>query len=175
MKTTTKIKKRFAIGLILGVALIGSVFAFAKTNTAFSFSDARPQVTIKLDATLTRDNQTVNLGDIDSVKPGEVLHWTIASENNGDGNAQQYKAVGKIPSGTEFVANSTKADGAPVVTYSIDEKNFSKEPMIEEKQVDGSGKLVPAPVSMYKQIRFEWEEPLHANEKLNASYDVRVK
>ena len=47
--------------------------------------------------------------------------------------------------------------------------------MIEEKQVDGTVKEVPAPVSMFTQLRFEAQKPLGINEQINASYSVRVK
>jgi hypothetical protein len=47
--------------------------------------------------------------------------------------------------------------------------------MIEEKQADGSMKRVPAPASMYTEIRYEWADPLAQGGKLSASYKVRVK
>ena len=164
-------------GLIAGLLLLGSAVVFASNgSTAFMFNSARPQVIIHLAGVVERNNEKVSLEKVDAVKPGETLHWTITSENKGDGEAKEYKAVGKIPSGTSFVADSAKAEGAANATYSIDGgKSFSKQPMIEEKQLDGSVKLVPAPVSLYSQVRFEWDNSLNSNEKLNASYDVRVK
>jgi len=107
--------------------------------------------------------------------PGEVLDWTMTSENDGNAPALNYKAVGHIPSGTVFVAGTAKADGASTV-YSIDGgKSYSSQPVIEEKQADGSVKRVPAPVSMYTDIRYEWADPLAQGGKLAASYRVRVK
>jgi hypothetical protein len=86
-----------------------------------------------------------------------------------------YKAVGHIPHGTEFVAGSAKADGASAV-YSIDGgKSYSAQPTIEQKQADGSVKRVPAPLAMYTDIRYEWADPLAQGGKLSASYKVRVK
>lgn len=175
MKQKTKKANRFLIGLGLGLLLVAGAVVFAN-NSSSAFSSARPQVIIALAGTVERDEQKVALDKTDSVKPGEILHWTITSENKGDGGANEYKAVGKIPAGTVFVEGSATAQGEAVVTYSIDGgKNFSKQPMIEEKQADGSVKMVPAPVSMYSQLRFEWNAPLNPQEKLNASYDVRVK
>ena len=167
---------RLFIGLIAGLLMVGSAVVFASNSEAFSFAAASPKVSIKLAGTVNRNNEQVSIEKVETVKPGEILHWTITSENKGDGDAKEYKAVGKIPSGTLFVADSVKADGAASVTYSIDGgKNFAKQPMIEEKQADGSVKLVPAPVNLYSQVRFEWEQPLVASEKLSASYEVRVK
>ena len=62
------------------------------------------------------------------------------------------------------------------MTYSIDNgKNFSVQPTIEEKQADGSVKKVPAPASMYTQLRYEWADPLVQGGKVSASYKVRLK
>lgn len=139
---------------------------------------ARPEVKIQLSAALERDNALVPLDKLDKttvVKPGEILDWTIASENSGNAPALDYKAVGHIPQGTIFVADSAKADGAKFV-YSIDGgKSWSAQPTIEVKQADGSVKRVPAPVSMYTEIRYEWADPLAQGGKLSASYKVRLK
>jgi uncharacterized repeat protein (TIGR01451 family) len=110
------------------------------------------------------------------VNPGEILDWTITSENAGNGPAHDYKAVGQIPKGTALVAGSTTADGSASVVYSIDNgKTFSAQPTIDERQADGSVRQVPAPVSMYTQIRYEWADPLASGGRLQASYKVRVK
>jgi hypothetical protein len=86
-----------------------------------------------------------------------------------------FKAIGHVPPGTEFLAGSAKAEGAKTV-FSIDGgKSYSPQPMIEEKQPDGSTKPVPAPTWMYTEIRYEWAEPLAQGGKLSASYKVRVK
>jgi hypothetical protein len=62
------------------------------------------------------------------------------------------------------------------VTYRIDDgQTFSAQPTLEERQPDGTVKRVPAPVSTYTQVRYEWAEPLQAGKTLAASYKVRVK
>ena len=112
---------------------------------------------------------------VEARKPGEILDWTMTSENQGTGPALEYKTVGHIPRGTEFVPGSPKGDGAKTV-FSIDGgKSFSPQPMIEEKQADGSSKLVPAPASSYTQLRYEWSIPLEPGQKISATYQVRVK
>ena len=174
MKKIINNSRKPLLGLMLGLLFLGSVVVFAKNGSTFSFN-AKPAVNVVLAGTVERDNQVLSLEKAEAVKPGEVLHWTISSENKGDGAAKDYKVVGKIPAGTEFIADSAKAEGLAKVTYSLDGKNFSVQPMIEEKQADGSVKSVPAPTSMYKQLRVEWENSLNPNEKLNASYEVKVK
>lgn len=136
---------------------------------------ARPDVKVQLSAAVERDSQLIPLDKATAVKPGEVLSWTIVSENSGNEAAHNYKAVGHIPRGTEFIAGSAKAEGAKAV-YSIDNaKSFSDKPTIEEKQADGTVKRVAAPVAMYTDIRYEWSDPLVQGGKLSASYKVRVK
>ncbi|MDT5261558.1 MAG: hypothetical protein QOC61_562, partial [Acidobacteriota bacterium] len=54
-------------------------------------------------------------------------------------------------------------------------QSFSTQPVVEERQADGSVKTVPAPVSMYTEVRYEWSDALAAGGKLSASYKVRVK
>lgn len=175
METNNSKTRKKLLGLVIGLLFLSSVVVFANKGAAFSTS-VKPVINVVLSGMVERQNEKLSLDKVGAVSPGEILHWTITSENKGDGAAKEYKAIGKIPAGTEFVADSAKAEGLANVTYSIDGgKKFTKQPMIEEKQTDGSVKLVPAPVSMYTQVRFEWESSLNPNEKLNASYDVRVK
>jgi uncharacterized repeat protein (TIGR01451 family) len=123
-----------------------------------------------------RNQEKLPLEKTDKVNPGEVLDWTITSANDGNAPALEYKTVGQIPKGTTLVAGSATAEGPTTIVYSIDNgQTYSVQPMIEEKQADGSTKRVPAPVSMYTQLRYEWADPLAANTKLSAAYKVRVK
>ena len=113
---------------------------------------------------------------VENVKPGEVLDWQIVSSNDGTGAARDYKAVGHIPAGTAFIQGSAAAEGGSTVTYSIDGgKTYSTQPVVEERQPDGTVKRVPAPVSMYTEVRYEWSDALAPGGKLSASYKVRVK
>ena len=99
-----------------------------------------------------------------------------ARSNEGTGAARDYKAVGHIPAGTAFVAGSAAGENGSTVTYSIDGgKTFSTQPIVEERQPDGTVKRTPAPVSMYTEVRYEWSDALAAGGKLSASYKVRVK
>ncbi|HEX3083771.1 MAG TPA: hypothetical protein VHP99_04550 [Pyrinomonadaceae bacterium] len=170
-----KSKKKFAaIGVAtLSLFLLGAG-AFAQKH--FMLANAlRPEVKVELSGSVLRESNRVSLEKSTVVNPGEVLDWTMTSENGGTAPALNYKAVGHIPRGTEFVSGSAKADGAAAV-YSIDGgKSYSPQPTIEQKQADGSVKRVPAPISMYTDIRYEWADPLAQGGKLSASYKVRVK
>lgn len=170
-----KSKKKFAAISVAALSLLVlGVAGFAQKHFMLS-NAARPEVRMLLSGSVERDSALVPFDKSTVVKPGEILDWTIVSENSGNDVALSYKTVGHIPQGTTFVADSAKADGAKTF-YSIDGgKSYSPQPMIEEKQADGSVKRVPAPVSMYTEIRYEWSDPLAQGGKLSASYKVRVK
>ena len=170
-----KSKKKFtALLLAVLTLMVAGAAGFAQRHLMLAKA-ARPEVKIELSAAVERDSALVPLDKATEVKPGEILDWTIVSENSGNAAALEYKTVGHIPRGTTFVADSAKADGAKTV-YSIDNgKTYSARPMIEVKQADGSVKQVPAPVSAYTEVRYEWADPLAQGSKLSASYKVRVK
>ncbi len=174
----TKLKKK--IGALPSVALcllvLGGAAALAQKQFRSVASNPRPEVKVTLSGAIERDQKLIPLEKAEAVNPGETLDWTITSENDGNAAAHEYKTVGQIPRGSVLVAGSTTADGSASVVYSIDNgKTFSPQPMIEEKQPDGSTKQVPAPVSMYTQLRYEWADPLASGGRLQASYKVRVK
>jgi len=169
-----KSKKKITAVLIatLSVFALGAV-GFAQRHLIKAVP--RPEVNVQLSAAVERDSELVPLEKAAAVNPGEVLNWTVTSENTGKASAFDYKAVAHIPRGTSFVAGSATANGAKAV-YSIDGgKSYSDKPTIEEKQADGTVKSVPAPVAMYTDIRYEWSDPLVEGGKLSASYKVRVK
>jgi len=170
-----KSKKKMSVVVTASMILmLAGVAGFAQRHFMLA-NAARPEVKVQLAGTVERDSKMIALDKSIVVNPGEILDWTITSENSGNASALEYKTVGHIPRGTEFVPSSAKADGAKTA-FSIDGgKSFSPQPMIEEKQADGSAKRVPAPASMYTEIRYEWADPLAQGGKLSASYKVRVK
>ncbi|MGH9930073.1 MAG: hypothetical protein ACREA9_12740 [Pyrinomonadaceae bacterium] len=158
----------------LCVLILGSAVALSQKKFMMLRS-GRPVVKVMLSGAVERDDTKVPVEKAALVKSGEILDWTITSVNEGNAPASDYKAVGKIPAGTQFVAGSAKADGSVAVAFSIDNgKSFSAVPTVDERQADGSVKKVPAPVSMYNQVRYEWSAPLNEGDKLNASYKVRL-
>jgi len=169
-----KSKKRIVVLTCATLSLL-AVTAAGFAQRHFISAVARPEVKVQLSAAVERDSALVPLDKATAVKPGEILNWTVMSENSGNAAAIDYKAVAHIPRGTEFVAGSAKADGAKAV-YSIDNgKSFSDKPTVEEKQADGTVKRVAAPMALYTDIRYEWSDPLAQGGKLSASYKVRVK
>jgi uncharacterized repeat protein (TIGR01451 family) len=158
----------------LCLLVLGSAAAFAQKRLMV-LSSGRPDVKVQLAAFVERDKALVPVEKASMVVSGEVLAWTISSANEGNAAALNYKAVGHIPAGMTFVPGSANADGSVNAFYSIDQgKSYTPQPTIPEKQPDGSVKQVPAPASMYTDVRYEWTDPLIAGSKLSASYKVRV-
>jgi uncharacterized repeat protein (TIGR01451 family) len=173
----TKLKKNLRVLPLAALCLLvlGGAAALAQRQLK-SAAVGRPEVKVMLSGTVLRDQDKLPLEKVEKVNPGEILDWTITSENAGNAPAISYKTVGQIPKGTTYVAGSATADGSTTVVYSIDNgQTYSVQPMIDEKQPDGSIKKVAAPVSMYTQVRYEWADPLAADSKLSAAYKVRVK
>jgi uncharacterized repeat protein (TIGR01451 family) len=172
----TRLRKKFGVlPLLFCLLLVGSAASFAQRQLA-RLETGRPEVKVLMAGAVEREAGVLALEKVDAVKPGEILQWSITSLNEGTAAARDYKAVGHIPKGTTFVAGSAAGENGSTVTYSIDGgKTFNALPIIEEKQTDGSVKQVPAPVSMYTEVRYEWSDALAAGSKLMASYKVRVK
>ena len=157
------------------VALVGGA-AFAQRQLKAAANAGRPEIKVELAGSVERSGARLALEKVENVKPGEILDWQIVSSNEGAGAARDYKAVGHIPAGTVLVAGSAAAESGSTVTYSIDGgQTFSTQPIVEERQPDGTVKKVAAPVSMYTEVRYEWSDALAPGGKLSASYKVRVK
>jgi uncharacterized repeat protein (TIGR01451 family) len=182
---------------VLGLLLVGGALAFAQHNATLTriltspakavasamggpvvqeVDSNRPLVRLFLTGAIERDSKQIAVEKAGPVTPGEVVSFRLDSVNEGSAPAREYRAIGQIPQGTTFVAGSALGDNAIQVSYSIDDgQKFSSNPMIDEKQADGTIKKVAAPVSMYTQVRFEWADPLAVGGKLVTSYQVRVK
>lgn len=172
MRTIKKYASTLPV-VALCVLILGSAVAFSQKKFMMLRS-GRPDVKIMLSGMVERDDAKVPVEKAGLVKSGEILDWTITSVNEGNAPANDYQAIGKVPAGTQLVPGSANADGA-AVSFSIDNgKSFSPKPTVDEKQADGTVKKVPAPVSMYSQIRYTWSTPLTEGNKLDASYKVRL-
>jgi hypothetical protein len=170
------LNKRSRAALLAAVALVALGAAAVAQKQLAARAAGRPEIKVTLSGSVARGQEAVALDKAGSVHPGEVLDWKITSANEGDGAARLYKTVGHVPQGTSFVAGSAAAEYGAQVTYSIDNgKSFVAQPTVEEKQADGTVKRVPAPVSMYTEVRYEWADPLAAGSTLTANYKVRVK
>jgi uncharacterized repeat protein (TIGR01451 family) len=169
-----RIKSRLLTALFISLLITSGVMAYSLRNNA-PVQGGSPAMKINLSGTIARSTGNVAIEKAGSVGPGEVINYTITSNNEGSGSARDYKTTGPIPARTIYIDGSAKAEGASAV-YSLDGgKSYSTKPIIDQRQPDGSVKKVPAPVSMYTHVRFEWSDPLVAKGHCSASYQVRVK
>jgi uncharacterized repeat protein (TIGR01451 family) len=170
----TKIQSRLLPALFISLLIASGAMAYSLQNRT-AVQGGSPTMKINLTGTVARPSGNVAIEKAGSVNPGEVINYTITSNNEGSGSARDYKTTGPIPARTIYIAGSAKAEGASAV-YSIDRgKSYVSTPMVDERQPDGSIKKVPAPLSMYTHVRFEWSDPLAAASHTTASYQVRVK
>jgi hypothetical protein len=173
---TLKTRSRVVAFVVLILAATCAAGAFAQKQLAARATGGHPEIKVTLAGMVARGEERVALDKAVAVHPGEILDWKITSANEGDGAAREYKTIAHVPAGTSLVAGSATAEYGAQVSYSIDGgKTFSAQPVIDEKQADGTVKRVAAPVSMYTEVRYEWADPLAAGSTLNASYKVRVK
>jgi len=171
-----RLKNRRAAAPLLALCVVALVGGAAFAQRQLKAASGRPEVKVELAGSVERGGARLALDKVEHVKPGEILDWQIVSSNDGTGAARDYKAVGHIPTGTVLVAGSASGENGSTVTYSIDGgKTFSTQPIVEERQADGTVKKVAAPVSMYTEVRYEWSDALAPGGKLSASYKVRVK
>jgi hypothetical protein len=173
----TRLKNRRGAAPLLALVVVALVGGGALAQRQLrAAGGGRPEVKVELSGSVERGGSRLALDKVEHVRPGEILDWQIVSSNEGAGAARDYKTVGHIPAGTALVAGSAEGEGGSTVTYSIDGgKTFSTQPVVEERQADGTVKRVPAPVSMYTEVRYEWSDALAAGGKLSASYKVRVR
>ena len=168
------LKSRLLQALFISLLVTSGVMALSLRNGT-PVQSGSPEMKINLSGTVARSSGNVAIEKAGSVSPGEVINYTITSNNEGSGAARDYKTIGPIPARTIYVDGSAKAEGASSV-YSLDGgKSYSANPMIDQRQPDGSIKKVPAPLSMYTQVRFEWDSPVAGKSHCSASYQVRIK
>ena len=92
-----KSKNKIAVFTLATLSLLAiTAVGFAQRHQLIA-ALARPEVKVELSAAVERDSELVPLDKASVVKPGEVLDWTITSENSGNAAAHDYKAVGHIP------------------------------------------------------------------------------
>lgn len=110
-----------------------------------------------------------------AVQPGDVLRYTLVSENAGDKPANSLKLTQPVPAQTLYTVGSAKANGASL-SYSINGgKTFVEKPMVTVKLANGEEVQKPAPASSYTHIRWDYSNSLAPLATVRAAYEVAVK
>jgi uncharacterized repeat protein (TIGR01451 family) len=157
--------------ILLGMCLVavGAIVVTARTT-------ARPDVKLSLTGTVERGNRSVPLEEAGLIRPGEIVSYVVTAQNAGTAPARDLNPSTGIPQGTVYVIGSARAEVSARIVYSIDGgRTFHAAPMIAQRQPDGTIKKVPAPASMYTQVRYELSEPLPPGGKTTVTYQVQVR
>lgn len=185
-------KHRLSIGL--GVVAVAVAIPFASGTPVFAnlqkageaLVQAILQPQVKLVLSVEKQVVTTNAeGEPDiawatlegeaTVRPGDVLRYTLVSENAGDKPASELKINQPIPHQTTFVLDSARTNGAKL-TYSIDGgQTYSETPMLEVTQPDGTVAMEPAPAEVYTHIQWDYSESLKPMASVQAVYEVAVQ
>ncbi len=162
--------------VICGGALAMSAARLPKVTALEAASTAAPKVVVTLTGDVQRGDKRFAADEVTVLQQGEIIQWHVVSVNKGDGAAKAYEAEAQIPAGTELVAGSPRSQGGAAILFSIDHgKRFSPQPMIEKRDSNGVAQMVPAPLSMYTDLRYKWPGELAPGATLEAIYEVRIK
>jgi uncharacterized repeat protein (TIGR01451 family) len=184
--------KRFSIGL--SVLALAALVPFAantpvlanlqQAGEAMVKSVLQPKVQLKLGAekqVASKDAEGntkiawLPLKGSVSVQPGDVLRYTLTSENAGDKAAKSLKLTQPVPAKTSYILKSARANGAKL-TFSINGgKTFVAQPMVAVKLANGQTEMRPAPAEAYSHMRWDYSDSLAPLDTVRAAYDVAVK
>ncbi|MDJ0676984.1 MAG: hypothetical protein QNJ36_16650 [Calothrix sp. MO_167.B42] len=188
--------KRVSIASLSAVALVASVaFAtqipvvanFLPGGSAIAQNAKKGFVQLRLDAAkqlITKDaqgKQKVTWTALEgraTVKPGDILRYTVSGSNNGEKAVKGLVVNQPIPQGMKYVLKSATVNvnkGAKI-TYSIDQgKTFVETPTIKLRQEDGTFKTVAAPAEQYTNIRWNFGESVAAKSTVRGIYQLQVR
>ena len=118
-----------------------------------------------------QDNGSEALNPARTVKPGDVLEYTVTYKNAGDRAVSRLVASLPIPAGTELVdASAVPRD----VQASIDGKVYAAVPLMRKaRRADGQMVDVPIPMAEYRFVRWP-EHQVAAGASFTTSARVRV-
>ncbi|MBI3946490.1 MAG: DUF11 domain-containing protein [Armatimonadetes bacterium] len=148
---------RLALAALAALSLVIATGVFAR--------EAHPP---KVTATVTVDR-----ADTDIVRPGEVLTYTVAGVNRGEGTAHRVAITNPVPEGTTYVPGSAAGRGMEI-RFSIDGgKSFQSWPI--RVRDPRTGRDVEARADRVTHVRWGFTQPLGPGERVAVSYQVRVK
>ncbi|MBW4575197.1 MAG: hypothetical protein KME08_07925 [Aphanothece sp. CMT-3BRIN-NPC111] len=188
--------KRASIAGLGAIAIIAAV-PFVSTIPGFTalhdIGEAIAQTInpAKVDLRLTADKQVVEKdqqgkenvtwqalqGNV-VVQPGNVIRYRVLGENSSDRPVKKLSITQPVPKQTIYVLNSamtTQNSGVNTV-YSIDNaKTFVEKPTVQVKLPNGEVETKPAPAEAYTHVRWSFSEPIAAQTKVAAAYQVKVR
>lgn len=137
----------------------------------------RVVLTLKADKKTIKDSKEIfePIAGKASVKPGDIIMYTIVAKNNSRCPLKNLILKQPIPKGTNYLKDSAMAilpgrgsanDGAELL-FSIDGgKTFTAKPMVGTE---------PAPATDYNYLRWKFIGRMAANAQVKTTYKLQVK
>jgi uncharacterized repeat protein (TIGR01451 family) len=129
----------------------------------------RVELTLKADKKVIKDRKTTfqPIAGKASVKPGDIIKYTVIARNNSRCPLKNLILKQPIPRGTNYLKDSALSiDGAQLL-FSIDGgKTFSAKPKIGTQE---------APPTDYNYLRWKFMGPISTNAQVQTTYKLQVK
>ncbi len=185
--------KRFSIASLSAFALIATVPFFNQvpgianiwesTSAVAQSNNKQPQLELRLEAkkqVIAQDQQGKQIKTWESlqgqatVKPGDVLQYTLIGKNKSDKPIKNLTLNQPIPQAMVYVLKSVKTDNNAKITYSIDnQRTFVENPTIKVTR-NGKEETEPAPANAYTHIRLQISS-VPGKATVKATYETQVR
>lgn len=184
MKLLHKILGISTLGLVITLPLINHPVQASFPQVSQIVAQAQP--TVKLNLTAAKKTIVVTAGEEKQVKwesldegavvnPGDILRYTVSSENAGTNPANNLTITQPIPEQMVYELDTATSQNQAEVVYSIDNgKTFVAKPTITITTEDGETIEKPAPPETYTHIRWKFGS-LSPEAGLTAMYEVKVQ
>jgi len=137
------------------------------------------EVTVSVEREVTRigpdGREVVTREQVDLVRPGDVLVYTVRAENRGGGPAVGARVKDPIPSGTVLIVDSVETEeGIPSASLDGGETWQAFPAMVTRRDEAGRDRKVPAPPDAYTDLRWQLVDPMNPGEAKSFEFKVRV-
>ena len=187
MKLLHKVLGVGSLSLIIALPLINQTPVRASfPQMGQILAQANQQPSLKLNLTAAKKSIVVtngeqqevkwsDLGDSAVVNPGDILRYTISSENPEASVAQDLTITQPIPERMVYELDTAKSQNQAEVVFSIDDgKTFTAQPTITVETEDGKTIEQPAPAETYTHVRWQFGS-LDPTSDVVATYEVQVQ
>jgi uncharacterized repeat protein (TIGR01451 family) len=159
-----------------GLARVGVLWLALANLAAGPGPDLKVRLSGSVKTPGAESSAWASIGNGAEVAPGSLILYRVEVVNTGNAEARTPVALGPIPPGTVYVAESATTGPGFSIEYSLDGgRTFSSSPTVEEKDKDGKPRRVPAPVETYTTIRWSRSTGLPAGESFQVTYQVKVR
>lgn len=187
MKLLHKVLGIGTLGLIITLPLISQTPVWADFSPVNQvIAQVSPQPTVRLNLTAAKKTIVVTTGEQEQVQwssldngtvvnPGDILRYTVSSENPGTTVANNLTITQPIPEQMVYELNTATTQNQAEIVYSIDNgESFVAEPTISIETEEGAIIEQPAPPETYTHIRWKFGS-LAPESEITGMYEVQVQ